>query len=140
MYIYIFFHLYPFSPEWGVGPLGRGEVARVLYRRGVKPPAFHAGHERSTYANSIWCSKAVTQCCLTNLTSLIRQEAIYIYTHIYIYIYICIYICAFSTPRCKHAARPISAVKQRWVWLVVGWVTAWEHQMLMAHIERSCPA
>ena len=30
------------------------------------------------------------------------------------------------------ASRPISEVKQRWVWLVLGWVTAWEHQMLLA--------
>ena len=29
------------------------------------------------------------------------------------------------------ASRPISEVKQRWVWLVLGWVTAWEHQMLL---------
>ena len=30
------------------------------------------------------------------------------------------------------ASRPISEVKQRWVWLVLGWVTAWEYQMLLA--------
>ena len=30
------------------------------------------------------------------------------------------------------ASRPISEVKQRWVWIVLGWVTAWEHQMLLA--------
>ena len=29
-------------------------------------------------------------------------------------------------------SRPITAVKQRWVWSVLGWVTAWEHQMLLA--------
>ena len=35
------------------------------------------------------------------------------------------------------ASRPISEVKQRWVWLVLGWVTAWEYQMLLAfcHLE-----
>ena len=30
------------------------------------------------------------------------------------------------------ASRPISEVKQRWVWLVLGWETAWEHRMLLA--------
>ena len=30
------------------------------------------------------------------------------------------------------ASRPISEVKQRRVWSVLGWVTAWEHQMLLA--------
>ena len=30
------------------------------------------------------------------------------------------------------ASRPISEVKQRWVWLELGWVTAWEHQVLLA--------
>ena len=30
------------------------------------------------------------------------------------------------------ASRPISAVKQCWVWSVLGWVTAWEHQMPLA--------
>ena len=33
------------------------------------------------------------------------------------------------------ASRPISEVKQRWVWLVLGWVTAWEHQMLLAFVN-----
>ena len=28
------------------------------------------------------------------------------------------------------ASRPISEVKQRWAWLVLGWVTAWEYAML----------
>ena len=32
------------------------------------------------------------------------------------------------------ASRPISEVKQRWAWLVLGWVTAWEHQVLLAFI------
>ena len=32
------------------------------------------------------------------------------------------------------ASRPISEVKQRWVWLVLGWVTAWEYQMLLAFL------
>ena len=32
------------------------------------------------------------------------------------------------------ASRPISEVKQRRVWSVLGWVTAWEHQMLLAFI------
>ena len=29
-------------------------------------------------------------------------------------------------------SRPITAVKQRWAWLVLGWVTAWEHHVLLA--------
>ena len=32
------------------------------------------------------------------------------------------------------ASRPISEVKQRWAWLVLGWVTAWEHQVLLAFV------
>ena len=32
------------------------------------------------------------------------------------------------------ASRPISEGKQRWVWSVLGWVTAWEHQMLLAFL------
>ena len=35
------------------------------------------------------------------------------------------------------ASRPISEVKQRWVWLVLGWVTAWEYQMLLAFCYHS---
>ena len=27
-------------------------------------------------------------------------------------------------------SRPITEVKQHWAWLVLGWVTAWEHQVL----------
>ena len=38
------------------------------------------------------------------------------------------------------ASRPISEVKQRWVWLVLGWVTAWEYQMLLAFYINSRPA
>ena len=34
------------------------------------------------------------------------------------------------------ASRPISEVKQRWVWSVLGWVTAWEHQMLLTFLLR----
>ena len=30
------------------------------------------------------------------------------------------------------ASRSISVVKHLWVWSVLGWVTAWEHQMLLA--------
>ena len=37
------------------------------------------------------------------------------------------------------ASRPISEVKQRWVWLVLGWVTAWEYQMLLAFYINSRP-
>ena len=33
------------------------------------------------------------------------------------------------------ASRPISEVKQRWAWLVLGWVTAWEHQVLLAFLH-----
>ena len=29
-------------------------------------------------------------------------------------------------------SRLITAVKQRWAWLVLGWVTAWEHHVLLA--------
>ena len=29
-------------------------------------------------------------------------------------------------------SRPITEVKQRWAWLVLGWVTAWEHQVLLS--------
>ena len=35
------------------------------------------------------------------------------------------------------ASRPISEVKQRWVWLVVGWVTVWEYQILFVEIRFS---
>ena len=27
-------------------------------------------------------------------------------------------------------SRPITEVKQHWAWLVLGWETAWEHQVL----------
>ena len=37
------------------------------------------------------------------------------------------------------ASRPISEVKQRWVWLVLGWVTAWEYQMLLAFCTWAPP-
>ena len=30
------------------------------------------------------------------------------------------------------SSRPITAVKQRWAWLVLGWETAWEHHVLLA--------
>ena len=29
-------------------------------------------------------------------------------------------------------SRPITAVKQLWAWSVLGWVTAWEHHVLLA--------
>ena len=29
-------------------------------------------------------------------------------------------------------SRLITAVNQRWAWLVLGWVTAWEHHVLLA--------
>ena len=32
------------------------------------------------------------------------------------------------------ASRSISVVKHLWVWSVLGWVTAWEHQMLLAFL------
>ena len=28
------------------------------------------------------------------------------------------------------SSRPITEAKQRWAWLVLGWVTAWEYQVL----------
>ena len=47
----------------------------------------------------------------------------------------------FSRQRPYHventSSRPITEVKQRWVWLVLGWVTAWEHQMLLASLFYS---
>ena len=30
------------------------------------------------------------------------------------------------------SSRPITEVKQRWAWLVLGWETAWEHQVLLS--------
>ena len=30
------------------------------------------------------------------------------------------------------SSRLITAVNQRWAWLVLGWVTAWEHHVLLA--------
>src|SRR6266487_1735379 len=30
------------------------------------------------------------------------------------------------------SSRPITEVKQHWAWLVLGWVTAWEHQVLLS--------
>ena len=44
------------------------------------------------------------------------------------------YFFTFNRVECT-ASRPISEVKQRWVWLVLGWVTAWEHQMLLAFVH-----
>ncbi len=35
------------------------------------------------------------------------------------------------------SSRPITEVKQRWAWLVLGWVTAWEHQVPLAHFFLS---
>ena len=32
-------------------------------------------------------------------------------------------------------SRPITEDKQRWVWLVLGWVTAWEYQMLLSFLQ-----
>ena len=34
----------------------------------------------------------------------------------------------------KTGSRPITAVEQRWAWLVLGWVTAWEHHVMLALI------
>ena len=31
--------------------------------------------------------------------------------------------------------RPISEAKQGWAWLVLGWETAWEYQVLYAFLE-----
>src|SRR5678816_1026997 len=36
------------------------------------------------------------------------------------------------------ASRPISEVKQGCVWLVLGWETAWEHQILLAFAFLFC--
>ena len=33
-------------------------------------------------------------------------------------------------------SRPISEAKQGWAWLVLGWETAWEYQVLYALLER----
>jgi len=30
------------------------------------------------------------------------------------------------------SSRPITEVKQRWARLVLGWVTAWEHRVMLA--------
>ena len=56
-----------------------------------------------------------------------------------------IYICSrnfLSRQRPYHvestASRPISEVKQRCVWIVLGWVTAWEHQMLLVIYFLNC--
>ena len=45
----------------------------------------------------------------------------------------------FGSPKCQRpyhvehtSSRPITEVKQRWVQSVLGWVTAWEHWMLLA--------
>ena len=50
----------------------------------------------------------------------------------------CLFINMYSRQRPYHvectASRPISEVKQRGAWLVLGWVTAWEHQVLLAFI------
>ena len=32
------------------------------------------------------------------------------------------------------SSRPITEVKQRWAWLVLGWETAWEHQVLLSFL------
>ena len=34
----------------------------------------------------------------------------------------------------RTSSRPITEVKQHWAWLVLGWVTAWEHQVLLASL------
>jgi hypothetical protein len=31
-------------------------------------------------------------------------------------------------------SRQITEVKQRWAWIVLGWETAWEHQVLLAFV------
>ena len=31
-------------------------------------------------------------------------------------------------------SRPITEVKQHWAWLVLGWETAWEHQVLLSFL------
>ena len=33
------------------------------------------------------------------------------------------------------SSRLITEVKQRWAWLVLGWVTAWEHQVLLSNFS-----
>ena len=37
------------------------------------------------------------------------------------------------------SSRPITEVKQRWAWLVLGWVTAWEHRVLLASLLLNWP-
>ena len=53
---------------------------------------------------------------------------------------LCVPICreglqCYSRQRPYHVentgSRLITEVKQRWAWLVLGWVTAWEHQVLL---------
>ncbi len=36
------------------------------------------------------------------------------------------------------SSRPITEVKQHWAWLVLGWVTAWEHQVLLSSFVFGC--
>ena len=36
---------------------------------------------------------------------------------------------------CIYIPKPITEVKQRWVWLVLGWVTPFEHKCIMTHLE-----
>ena len=37
------------------------------------------------------------------------------------------------------SSRPITEVKQRWARLVLGWVTAWEHRVLLSSTLFSLP-
>ena len=49
----------------------------------------------------------------------------------------------FSRQRPYHventSTRPITEVKQRWARLVLGWVTAWEHRVLLSSTLFSLP-
>ena len=55
----------------------------------------------------------------------------------------CIYLFHFSTDRLRPyhvectGSRPITEVKQRRAWLVLGWETAWEHQVLQPFWPRN---
>ena len=37
-----------------------------------------------------------------------------------------------------NGSRQITEVKQRWAWIVLGWETAWEHQVLLTFCSHLC--
>ena len=59
-----------------------------------------------------------------------------LYETLFVFIYP--YFCLTSRQRPYHVeytgSRPITEVKQRWARLVLGWVTAWEHRVLLASL------